>query len=362
MSMALSLDARLEVARRALGRSVVAINPRAQEEAAEKIAGFISVGIKDTATIPMTLLDMVRGAPRCLVLTVDRMSDMGRSVDTELTNPLTYRPMTGSTSGGAINVLKGINDACVGTDGGGSILAPAAAASLYSFMGKGLGLIADGGISTDGINYTSGIGFIGNSLSCVMLLAEIVTGEHLGDGAPGGKVVVPEEGCATLPDGTDMHNRLEPWVNQLDEAWDVVPWRFSNIYERIDAVNDLRHIERKLPGACVLTLEGPIDLLGPDETIPRCFGRHTAGLIARYRSKALVKAVNMAGWSGVGIPTDELASGLLVSCGPGVGPIRRALALAKELDALTELPDLLVRYFLNRTKEPCPIGLFQSCG
>lgn len=32
--------------------------------------------------------------------------------------------MTGSTSGRAGNVLKGINDVCVGTDGGGSVLAP----------------------------------------------------------------------------------------------------------------------------------------------------------------------------------------------------------------------------------------------
>ena len=83
-----------------------------------------------------------------------------------------------------------------------------------------------------------------------------------------------------------------------------------------------------------------------------------AELAAGVRSKALCKAVNMAGGTGVTVPTDELATGLLVSCGPGLVSVREALALARELDEMTELPALLKRYFLDRTKAPRPLGIF----
>lgn len=97
--MALTLEERLCVAQRALGRSVVAINPRAWEEASRKGRGHVTVGVKDTADLPHELLERVAASSGHLLLTVDRMADLGRSVDTELVNPLTYRPMTGSTSG-----------------------------------------------------------------------------------------------------------------------------------------------------------------------------------------------------------------------------------------------------------------------
>ena len=52
----------------------------------------------------------------------------------QLMNPLTGKPMTGSSSGTALNVFYRINDLGVGTDGGGSVLAPAAALNLYGFI------------------------------------------------------------------------------------------------------------------------------------------------------------------------------------------------------------------------------------
>ena len=69
-----------------------------------------------------------------LTHTRDRMSLGGRAVDMQLVNPLTGRHMTGSSSGTALNVFYGINDLGVGTDGGGSVLAPAAALNLYGFI------------------------------------------------------------------------------------------------------------------------------------------------------------------------------------------------------------------------------------
>lgn len=355
--MSLSLEERLDVARRALGRSVIAINPHAREQAAAKGAGVVSVGVKDTADLPRALIDRIDASPAHLLLTVDRMSDLGRSVDTELVNPLTYRPMTGSTSGGAVNVLKGINDVCVGTDGGGSVLAPAAAASLYALMGKGVGLVTGPGRSTDDIAFTGGIGFMGNSLDRMIGLTELATGEPLDGGVPG-SLVVPERGCATLPDGSDMRARLDPFVSRLGDGWRVEERHFSDPYERAVTVEELRSLWSERPETCVLSLEGPVDLFAPDETIPRGFGPRTADVVAGVRSKALCKAVNMAGGTGVSVPTDELATALLVSCGPGLAAARAACALARELDGMVVLPVALTRYFLDRSKPPRPLAIF----
>lgn len=345
------------MARRALGRSVVSLNPRAREQAVAKNRGFVTVGVKDTADLPCELLKRISTSSAHLLLTVDRMSDLGRSVDTELVNPLTYRPMTGSTSGGAVNVLKGINDVCVGTDGGGSVLAPAAAASLYSLMGKGLGLVTGVGRSTDDITFTGGVGFIGNTLERVVDLAELAVGSSLGGGDPG-VVMVPARGCATLPDGSDMYERLEEFFGRLSAGWEVKEWFFTDPYERSVTVGELGQLWERRPEVCVLSLEGPVDFFAPDETIPRGFGLRTANVVAGVRSKAFCKSVNMAGGTGVTVPISELATALLVSCGPGLAAARTACALARELDAMVELPEALTRYFLDRTKAPRPLELF----
>jgi len=66
--------------------------------------------------------------------TRDQSSLGGRAIDTDLKNPITGLPMTGSSSGTAINVFLGINDIGMGTDGGGSVLAPAISLNLFSVI------------------------------------------------------------------------------------------------------------------------------------------------------------------------------------------------------------------------------------
>ena len=73
-----------------------------------------------------------------LLHTLDRKALGGRAVDAALVNPLTLRAMTGSSSGTALNVLYHINDLGLGTDGGGSVLAPAASVNLYAFISPSL--------------------------------------------------------------------------------------------------------------------------------------------------------------------------------------------------------------------------------
>ena len=349
------------MARRALGRSVVAINPCAAEEATSKRSGYACVGVKDSADIPAELIDRFSASPDWLLLTVDRMSDLGRSVDTELVNPLTYRPMTGSTSGGAINVVKGICDVCIGTDGGGSVLAPALATNTFALMGKGLGLVAGEGRSTDGMTFVGGVGFIARSLGLAVRAAELAAGVSLdGDGAVGlPRVVVPAAGCAELPGGGDMRTRLDARVASLEARGCLVEDRgFSDLYEREATVRELRAIWDEDPLACVLTFEGPIDVLSVDETIARGFGGVAPAVVAGMRSKAACKAVNIAGGSAMCVPTGELACGLVVACGPGVEAARGMARLARRLAGGIQLPPMHVRYFLNRTKAPHPLDLF----
>src|SRR5699024_10300581 len=95
-------------------------------------------------------------------------------------NPITYRLMTGSTSGGPINILKGINDFAIGTDGGGSVLAPAMSCQLPSMIGAGLGIhVKDKKASTDGREFRGSVGVIGKALSTVLRVMESLTEEPL---------------------------------------------------------------------------------------------------------------------------------------------------------------------------------------
>lgn len=355
--MTLSLSARLAVAERALGRSVIAVNPRAAALATRKSPGYACVGVKDTVDIPGELLKRLFSLPGYLPLTVDRMSDMGRSVDTELVNPLTYRPMTGSTSGGAVNVLKGIDDLCVGTDGGGSVLAPALASSLYALMGKGVGLACgEASKSTDGLGFVAGVGFIGRSLELVVQAAQDMSGVRFAEGKAPSKVHVPARGCALLPGGEDMFDRVAGYAEQAGLV--VEPLEFEDIYDRRRTVRQLRDLWSDDATACVLTFEGPIDVFSSDETIPLSFIGPAVEQVAGVRSKAVCKAVNIAGGTGICVPTPFLASGLLVSCGAGVEAASGAVRVAERLDESIELPASLTRYFLDRSKEPHPLELF----
>ena len=106
----MKLEDRIEVAKSELGRSVVRINPFLHQDAKSKAQDVLCFGVKNTNKIPMDVFNKLRFSRNYLWLTIDKMSDKGRSIDTDLVNPLTYRLMTGSTSGGPINILKGIND------------------------------------------------------------------------------------------------------------------------------------------------------------------------------------------------------------------------------------------------------------
>ena len=94
-------------------------------EACDIYGNAFYTGIKKTKMLPESLMTRLSGSG-FLKHTADEMAFGGRAVDTRRRNPLTGQFMTGSSSGTALNVFYGINDLGVGTDGGGSFLAPAA--------------------------------------------------------------------------------------------------------------------------------------------------------------------------------------------------------------------------------------------
>ena len=123
------------------------------------------LGIKNVASIPEEIVFRLEKAGYALH-TLDKAAYGGRAVDMQLKNPVTGRPMTGSSSGTAMNVFLCFNDLGIGTDGGGSVLAPAMGLNLYGFISP---LICSGQMkkyekrSTDGILFCPSLGLIARS-------------------------------------------------------------------------------------------------------------------------------------------------------------------------------------------------------
>ena len=343
------------LARANLGRSVVALNPTYDREAQAKNTEAKLFGVKNTHGIPREVFERLRRNGNYLWLTVDKMADLGRSVDTDLVNPLTYRPMTGSTSGGAVNILKGVTDLCIGTDGGGSVLAPALAACMPAFMGNGIGLHGGQGRSTDGLPFTVGLGVIGRYLDEVLKAAEILHGASLQTGPLPAKVIVaiPAPGCMLLPGGGDANAVLRTYLEKLPAGpitwqWKEVNWQAP--YDRAALSRQLQEQIQQNPEQLYLSFEGPIDVFSADETIPRAFGGTAPGCVAGVNGKAFVKVANPCGCSGFALPSDQLAAGFVLLCPPGTQTLPAACLLANALMQAAPWPDMFARYYLRREK------------
>nr|MBL0701745.1 hypothetical protein [Mycoplasmatales bacterium] len=118
-----------------INNSVLLVNDNAFDESCKKTLDKTPcyyMGIKNTPLLKATA--EVLKAKNYILHTLDKKALGGRAIDIDLINPLTGRIMTGSSSGTAINVFLGINDIGIGSDGGGSVLAPALSLNLYGFI------------------------------------------------------------------------------------------------------------------------------------------------------------------------------------------------------------------------------------
>lgn len=357
-----------------LYKSVISINNSLNEEMKEKSENLLTFGVKNTVDIPIELVDKLRNNSKYLLLTVDKMSHLGRSIDTDLINPLTYRSMTGSSSGTAINIIKGINDFGIGTDGGGSVLAPALSTNLYSFIGSGVNLTTKKeSLSTDNIAFSGGIGVISKNLSILKEVAQDLLDEKIlkdivevreqlkfnkDENSSLIRVAIPKTNLLKLADGTDMRQEIDKVINLIDnKAIKFIEYDFDNIYERNIGIKEIKNIFENNLADVILTFEGPIDVYGYDETIQRSFKGKAEKEITSNGGKALVKAINMCKCTGITIPGEKLASGFVICGKQGGEGIVKAFTLAEELDSVIEKNEIFQRYFIRREKFVEPIKL-----
>lgn len=337
------------------GGTVVSFQKSMIEEAAtalckgqEKITLF---GVKNTNQLSTDLVRKLSKEKQFVFHTVDSMSDRGRALDVNCINPLTGRVMTGSSSGGCINILKGINDLAIGTDGGGSVLAPALSTQLYSIMGKGLGLMGSAQkVSTDGLSFIPGVGVISHTYSrcveAIRILCDITDEEWLDRpmSVPM-RVAIPVEDSILLPDGRDMTVSLEKHLSMLPKSIAIEKVKVPNLQNRHESIPFIQHLFESGIDV-IMTLEGPIDLYGYGDSIMGVWGKTGQNEVSQS-GKYLVKSANMVNATAITIPTDELATGIVMLSKTGRQSGINLMQLGIKIAACFKRPALYENYFLG---------------
>ena len=276
-------------------------------------------GIKDTPVIPEILKERLK-ENGFLSHTTDKMALGGRAVDLQLINPITGKWMTGSSSGTALNVFYGINDAGIGTDGGGSVLAPAAALNLYGFISP---LIEQDHMrrhskaSTDGILFSPSLGAITRELKTLEQILNPLLGISLTE-----ESMDWEAGWEwkEVPSGSqpDIYGSREPLIQYLNGILS--------------------------PGTILISREGPVDVNAMGDSIYGHFDKETERCQA-HSGKGLMRVVNMCGKSALTVPASELGCCTILICESQKDAIKAMFRKARSLTR--ERSRLIQRYFMN---------------
>lgn len=294
--------------------SVEKVYPMIIEKFQEEKAVYYA-GVKNRSQISPSFIKSLEAAGIYLH-TLDKASVAGRAVDIQLKNPYTGRPMTGSSSGTAINVLLGINDIGIGTDGGGSVLAPAMAVNLIGFISPLLDQAnmqkLASKLSTDGISFHPSLGFITSNFQ---LLQQAL------------QVALPVEEAAETPaiiyDKEDFSvEEAREWQGQAHE---------ENLSFKLEARDRVMPKLKKLLTACdvLISKEGPIDIEGIGDTVLGHFDERTQAL-QRQGNKGLLRVVNMLGATAITMPIEEFAVGALLICESTPEKISKLMLIAKK--------------------------------
>lgn len=322
--------------------SIKTVYPLAIDEAVKLIEeGFEVnyVGVKNTSVIPSSLLTKLK-SEGFVHHTNDLMALGGRAIDLSLRNPITNQAMSGSSSATAINVFLGINDLGIGSDGGGSVLAPAGTLNLFAFISP---LIEKERMqkyakkSTDGIAFTPSIGYISRDFKT--LEKAIVATFDIEEVDREIKIVLPRN--EILIDHQEVTSYLHKRFYDIKQSSEYVeyPDIFQNRESLFDFVNDNTNNQRIL-----VSWEGPIDLLGFGDSVFGHFDERTRA-IQRQAYKGLLRIVNMVNKSAVLVPIEQLGCGILLICDSNVEMIGQMLRLAEKLQ-IPRSP-LIESYFLN---------------
>jgi Asp-tRNA(Asn)/Glu-tRNA(Gln) amidotransferase A subunit family amidase len=341
-------------------KSVISVNKDMLLEAKELLnehRKIFTIGVKNTDQINRSYISKLIDSRKYLWHTIDAMADGGRAVDINVLNPLTGKVMTGSSSCSAINVLYGINDIGIGTDGGGSVLAPALSLNLYSIMAKGMGLTGSTKkSSTDGISFVPGIGVISHSLELAEHAVREMTEIYDECQAKILKIAVCKRGNIKLPDGSDMREKLNLVYNRLKELnIEVSEEEFPSFKTREEAIQRTKELFEKYDA--LITYEGPVDLLGFGDSVFGGFGSLAAE--SQYSAgKYMIKIANMINATAITIPSSEICSGVVITAKEGINEGIAAITLAKKINDIYKLPELYYRYFKDSYKRKESSNIF----
>ena len=261
--------------------------------------------------------------------TRDKSSLGGRAIDIDLKNPITGLFMTGSSSGTAINVFLGINDIGIGTDGGGSVLAPAISLNLFSLIDPVLfrkeRKREKDKISTDGISFIPSIGLISKNLKLVREL--YLNLRDLESSNRESKILVDDESICKL---------------LKDENVEVSSFEGKYDNERLALIETTKRLLEKYD--IIVSKEGPVDLNGFGDSVFGHFDERTKQ-IQRKAKKGLLRVANMVGATAISIPTDELGISYLGVCEST--PSKIAVMIEKMEKLVIPQDELIERYFRN---------------
>ncbi|MGY3708555.1 amidase family protein [Granulicatella adiacens] len=262
--------------------------------------------------------------------TRDQSSLGGRAIDIDLKNPITGLPMTGSSSGTAINVFLGINDIGMGTDGGGSVLAPAISLNLFSVIDPLLfqeeRKVENEKISTDGISFIPSIGLISKNLK---LLRELYSNLRvLEDSNQRVKVLVDDKNICEM-------------LNDEEVDFNTFEGKYTD--ERIELIETTKRRLKKYD--IIVSKEGPVDLNGFGDTVFGHFDDKTKK-IQIDANKGLIRIANMIKCFALTVPSGELSTAYVILCNAyNVAAIKKSFIIAENL--YRENDELSERYFLN---------------
>lgn len=303
------------------------------------------LGVKNVPQIPGELIERLADGGYELH-TLDKAASGGRAVDMQLVNPLTGHPMTGSSSGTAMNVFLHFNDLGIGTDGGGSVLAPAMSLNLYGFISP---LLCAEQMhryekrSTDGISFYPSLGLIARSYE--ELRRGI--GAAWGSRADGVRTdsIRPEE-------KKDLQVLRIEEGSLTDRAGTVLaeaPERSGGRKELIAFLSDW------LPRCdYLISREGPVDVNGIGDSV---FGHFDAGTAASQKKsgKGLIRVANMAGATALCIPETALGCGRVLLCESVPEKIAAMLA---EAASYPEHQDDLTEWYFGNLEQYLTAGAF----
>lgn len=285
------------------------------------------MGVKNVYQIPASLIRKLENSGFVLH-TIDKHSHNGRAVDQDIQNPITGRPMTGSSSGTAVNVFLGINDLGIGTDGGGSVLAPAIAVNCYGFISP---LIEAETMkqyskkSTDDILFFPSIGFITHDFST---MKKAIASLNLTD---------EKETGATSQIFVSDHLADDPHWKSFDRA--SLPVCGNDRKPLMDFL-----AEQITKCDVFVDKETKIDFYGMGDSVFGHFDNETQK-IQNQSGKGLIRVANMVKATAIAIPTKELSTGITLYCESKPEKITKMLALAATL--IADKDDLIERYFRN---------------